>query len=95
MPVMDGFQATIAIRNFEQGQRDGGRPALTELRQPTYIIALTGLASKADKERAYKSGIDIVFTKPVKFNELSKLLERWKNGELTPLPSPEVPDADA
>lgn len=82
MPVMDGFQATLAIRNLEREHRDGARPRLADTCPPAYIIALTGLASAQDRKRAYQAGVDLVLTKPVKFAELSKVLERWKVGAL-------------
>lgn len=82
MPVMDGFQATLAIRNIEREHRNGARPRLTDACPPAYIIALTGLASAQDRKRAYQAGVDLVLTKPVKFAELSKVLEKWKDGIL-------------
>ncbi|KAF4534660.1 Two-component sensor protein histidine protein kinase (dhkj) [Lasiodiplodia theobromae] len=82
MPVMDGFQATIAIRSLEREYRGGARPPLAAACPPAYIIALTGLASARDRKRAYQAGVDLVLTKPVKFAELSKVLEKWKKGAL-------------
>lgn len=63
MPVMNGFEATRAIREFE---------AQTQ-RVPAMIIALTGLASSRDQSEAFSSGIDLYLTKPVSFKEVSDL----------------------
>ncbi|CEJ62180.1 hypothetical protein PMG11_10688 [Penicillium brasilianum] len=70
MPVMDGFEATRAIRAIEK-EREGCVPAK--------IIALTGLSSLRDESRALESGVDVFLTKPVSFKEVSRLLEDWKS----------------
>lgn len=81
MPVMDGFAATVAIRNIEREKRGAGKPPLKDVCPSSYIVALAGLASARDEERGYQSGMDLVLTKPVKFKELKELLQRWKAGK--------------
>ncbi|KAJ5538198.1 hypothetical protein N7494_007677 [Penicillium frequentans] len=72
MPVMNGFEATRAIRSMER-EEDGRGPAV--------IIALTGLSSSRDESEALASGVDMFLTKPVSFKEVSRLLDEWeKNG---------------
>ncbi|KAL4970205.1 putative sensor histidine kinase/response regulator [Aspergillus stella-maris] len=71
MPVMNGFEATRAIRAIEKERG-------SELSTPATIIALTGLSSARDESEALASGIDLFLTKPVSFKEVSKLLEEWK-----------------
>ncbi|KAJ5288672.1 CheY-like superfamily [Penicillium angulare] len=72
MPVMNGFEATRAIRSLER-DHDGRTPAV--------IIALTGLSSSRDESEALASGVDMFLTKPVSFKEVSRLLDEWeKNG---------------
>ncbi|KAL4805595.1 hypothetical protein BDV18DRAFT_161244 [Aspergillus unguis] len=71
MPVMNGFEATRAIRTLEK-ERDSG--ACTR----AIIIALTGLSSSRDESEALASGIDLFLTKPVSFKEVSRLLDDWK-----------------
>ena len=69
MPVMNGFEATRAIREFETERRtDPG----------AMIIALTGLASGKDQTEVFDSGCDIYMTKPVSFKEVGKLLNHWE-----------------
>ncbi|KAL4906819.1 hypothetical protein BDW74DRAFT_149679 [Aspergillus multicolor] len=70
MPVMNGFEATRAIRAIE---RERG----VEISAPATIIALTGLSSSRDESEALSSGIDLFLTKPVSFKEVSKLLDGW------------------
>ncbi|KAH8426561.1 putative sensor histidine kinase/response regulator [Aspergillus melleus] len=72
MPVMDGFEATRAIRSLEK-ERDG---------ESAIIIALTGLSSSRDESDALASGVDLFLTKPVSFKEVSRLLEEWEGDGL-------------
>lgn len=78
MPVMDGFQATAAIRQFEQSQShstnddiigDGSKSALH-----AYILALTGLGSDDARIAARVSGVNEFLLKPVKFKDIVPLL---------------------
>ncbi|CAG8908343.1 unnamed protein product [Penicillium egyptiacum] len=69
MPVMDGFEATRAIRAIEK-ERDDYIPAT--------IIALTGLSSSRDQFRALDSGVDLFLMKPVSFREVSRLIDEWE-----------------
>ena len=66
MPVMDGFEATAAIRKAESG---------TDRHLP--IIALTASAMDADRERCLASGMDAFLTKPIKQGDLVEMLDRW------------------
>ncbi|CAI7578556.1 unnamed protein product [Penicillium glandicola] len=73
MPVMNGFEATRAIRSLER-DTDGRKPAI--------IIALTGLSSSRDEADAMASGVDLFLTKPVSFKEVSRLLQEWERDEM-------------
>ncbi|MBF0182975.1 MAG: PAS domain S-box protein [Magnetococcales bacterium] len=66
MPVMDGFEATHAIRKMEQ----------TTLRH-TPIVAMTANAMKGDRERCLQAGMDDYLSKPVAPNILLKKLQYW------------------
>jgi len=67
MPVMDGHQATRAIRAFEAENQIRSVP----------VIALTGHALKNDREDCLKAGMDDYLTKPVKQLQLIEKLETY------------------
>jgi two-component system, sensor histidine kinase and response regulator len=73
MPIMDGFQATQAIREHEQST---GR----HIR----IIAMTAHALKGDRERCLAAGMDGYIAKPVKEHDLLATVENWTASELYP-----------
>ena len=56
MPVMDGYDATLAIRQWE---REEGLI-------PTPIIALTAHALKKDEQKSLDAGCDSHIIKPIK-----------------------------
>jgi CheY-like chemotaxis protein/HPt (histidine-containing phosphotransfer) domain-containing protein len=64
MPNMDGFEATRRIR---QEQRYDTLP----------IVAMTAHALKGDRERCLAVGMDDYLTKPIRADELKRIVERW------------------
>ena len=60
MPIMDGLNATRAIRAWEHEQQ----------REPLRIIALTAHALEADHQRSLAAGCDHHLTKPIKKRDL-------------------------
>jgi signal transduction histidine kinase/DNA-binding response OmpR family regulator len=64
MPEMDGFEATRAIRQSEQGRGP---------RIP--IIALTAHAMKGDAERCLEAGMDGHLAKPIRAADLAKVTD--------------------
>ncbi|MEP7153305.1 MAG: response regulator [Nitrospira sp.] len=80
MPVMDGYEATRHIREQEQQPH----PARDRAHIP--IIALTANAMQGDRERCKAAGMDDYLSKPVKIDDLGRILHRW-------MPLPTVEDA--
>ncbi len=66
MPVMDGFEATRAIRKRE------GR---TGVHVP--IVAMTANALTGDRDACFSAGMDDYISKPIAMNELQAALARW------------------
>ena len=67
MPEMDGFQATIAIREYEHASNLHRTP----------IVAMTAHAMQGDRERCLAVGMDDYLSKPVSLATLEDVLRRW------------------
>jgi len=67
MPVMDGYQATCAIRD--------------ELKLATPIIAMTAHALAGEKEKCFQLGVNDYLPKPFTERELLQKLAQWTNGQ--------------
>jgi CheY-like chemotaxis protein len=70
MPVLDGLEATRAIRSLYEGQVRVGAPIPP-------IVAVTANAFDEDRRRCLEAGMDDYLAKPFEREELSRLLERW------------------
>ena len=66
MPVMDGNEATIKIRQMEAARGHSG----------CYIWALTGLASVDDEALIRRSGANAILTKPVSMKKLGSMIDK-------------------
>lgn len=72
MPIMNGYDATRAIREFERSSIDQTKK--------TRIIALTANAFRETKEVCFECGMDDFATKPLKNETLAELLKKcFKN----------------
>lgn len=67
MPVMDGFEATRTIRQYEQETE--------QVRVP--IIAMTANAMEGDDQLCFDAGMDDYIAKPVKKDLLAEKIEHW------------------
>ena len=67
MPVMDGFQATQAIRTGEAGEAVRSIP----------IVAMTADAMGGDRERVLAAGMDDYLSKPVQVDRLRATVLHW------------------
>jgi PAS domain S-box-containing protein len=79
MPVMDGLEATKAIRAWEDG------------RSRVPIVAVTAHAMKEDRERCLAAGMDGYLSKPIDAGEMFAMLDRVaaKANLLAPAPPPQ------
>lgn len=66
MPVMDGYEATLAIREW-QDQRLAKTP----------IVAMTASAMAEDRTAALKAGMDGYLAKPVSLQALKDTIAKW------------------
>jgi PAS domain S-box-containing protein len=71
MPIMDGLQATEAIRAKERGASC----------RPTTILAMTAHNLRGDRERCLRAGMNGYFAKPL---DLTELLDRVENAGDSP-----------
>ena len=67
MPVMDGLEATAAIRAWERVQQ----------RRPTPIVALTANAFKEEADKCLAAGCTAHLTKPIKKKTLLTAIVQW------------------
>ena len=67
MPILDGLEATMKIREIEQ---DGGKKRIP-------IIALTAGVSESEKDEIIKAGLDDYVSKPIDRKHLLDILRRY------------------
>ncbi|MEW6071011.1 MAG: response regulator [Planctomycetota bacterium] len=72
MPVMDGFEATRAIRGLGEG-RQGSLP----------VIAMTAMAMDGDRIRCFEAGMNDYLSKPVQRDDLQAMLDKWLQHQST------------
>jgi signal transduction histidine kinase/CheY-like chemotaxis protein len=77
MPVMDGYEATEAIRRIEM---EKSRKTGEEIHTP--IIAMTANAMKEDVEKSYQAGMDAHLAKPFNAEKFIKVVHDIAYGEI-------------
>lgn len=91
MPIMDGFEATRALRDRESMRKTGFRIP---------ILAISANAAEADRELCLDSGMDDFIAKPFTLAELKQKIEKWLSSSGCTLPERAtlalgIPDVDA
>jgi len=66
MPEKDGYSATREIRQLQEKQS-----------KRSFIVALTAKAMEGDKEECLASGMDDYLCKPMDFEQLEAILNRY------------------
>lgn len=72
MPVMDGYEATRALREKVYPVRDHTIP----------VIAMTASVSSAEREKCRAAGMSDFIPKPVMLEELAAALARWSSHQV-------------
>jgi CheY-like chemotaxis protein len=72
MPVMDGFEATRAIRDAERAAGSGPQRRIP-------IIAMTAHAMNGDREQCLNAGMDGYLAKPIDIAALADALQRARS----------------
>ncbi|MEL0635514.1 ATP-binding protein [Marinomonas sp. TI.3.20] len=67
MPIMDGYEATRAIRQMQEGATSSNVP----------IVALSANAMKGDKDLCLDAGMNDHLAKPIAKDKLQSMLEKW------------------
>jgi len=72
MPIMDGFEASRSIREYEKSQKSDGR-------KPKHIpiIALTANVLEVDIQSCLDSGMDDYLSKPIDSKKLIELIKKY------------------
>ena len=76
MPFVDGFEATRLIRQREAAVQDSGADDSPDTHHIA-IVALTANAMSGDRERCLAAGMDDYLTKPLRKEDLKRVLDRW------------------
>ena len=77
MPVMDGYQATKAIRKIEAELATMGNENATQKIQRVPIIAITAHALREDKELCLDAGMDDFLSKPLTQKKMLAMTAKW------------------
>jgi len=81
MPEMDGLEATARI--IEKYTEDRPR-----------IIAMTANAMQGDKERCLEAGMDDYISKPIRFAEINRVINKWGGNNIEQNITIEEPASD-
>ena len=77
MPVMDGYNATKAIRDFEIERNKTEAKRGQDIPERVPIIAMTAHAIEGYRKRCLEAGMDDYITKPLKRIEFLSMGDSW------------------
>jgi CheY-like chemotaxis protein len=86
MPEMNGFEATAAIR-----ERQKQKACNPNYKSSIIIVAMTASAMQGDREKCLAAGMDDYLSKPVRPEDIRKVVELW--GGRTVQQAPPTPAA--
>jgi len=66
MPVLDGIESTVKIREYEQS---------AGVTKPVYVVAVTANAFSEDKQRCLGAGMNNFISKPFNIADLTKIIK--------------------
>lgn len=69
MPVMDGLEATKAIRALDPNEYG--------TKHQTPIIAITANAMVGDDQQCYQAGMNDYLAKPIQKTDLERVITKW------------------
>jgi signal transduction histidine kinase/HPt (histidine-containing phosphotransfer) domain-containing protein len=72
MPEMGGLEATTEIRARQKQPR-----SFPHYKSPLIIVAMTASAMQGDREKCIASGMDDYLSKPVRPEDIRRVIERW------------------
>ena len=81
MPILDGFEASMKIRENEEG---------SDVHIP--IIAITANVLEGDQERCLAAGMDDYIRKPIKQDDLAQIVGKWAGLNQIPQIEPDSND---
>ena len=67
MPILDGFEATKRIRKFEKQFK---------VKNPAYIVGISGHTTIQYKQKGLDSGMNVFFAKPFEKEQLDEILKK-------------------
>jgi CheY-like chemotaxis protein/HPt (histidine-containing phosphotransfer) domain-containing protein len=79
MPEMDGMEATRIIR-----ERQADRATYPNYKSSMIIVAMTANAMTGDREKCIAGGMDDYLSKPVRPEDVRKVIERWASTATMP-----------
>ena len=86
MPEMDGLEATQQIR-----LRQKESPAPANFKPGIAIIAMTANAMQGDRDKCIAAGMDDYLSKPIRPDDIRRVLELWGPKVTMPAPPPAQP----